>query len=333
MRPIRLTIDSPTSLRYAPRHLLVGGDSMRLKLCLLLLFSTTIAFGQPAIKITLLGTAPGPPVRLKQYQTTTLVEANGEKLLFDCGRGVLLRLTEAGVPIESVDKLFITHLHSDHVIDIPDLLLTPWANRSPRKVPLQVWGPDGTVNMMNHLEQAFAFDIHIRRDVDEKFMPEGIKVSAHDIKQGVIYESNGVKVTAFLVDHGPVKPAFGYRVDFGGHSVALSGDTRPTDNLVQFSKGVDVLIHETLDPDRFKSAAFQQTKEQQAAIINHHTMPEQAGEIFARVKPKLAVFSHAEQAPTILDKARKTYSGPMELGEDLMVIEIGDTVVVHRPTK
>ena len=308
---------------------------MRVKIVALLLFSLSLAYAQsakpPAIKVTLLGTAPGPPVRLKQYQTTTLVEANGEKLLFDCGRGVLLRLTEAGVPVESVTKLFITHLHSDHVVDIPDLMLSPWAHRSPRLLPLEVWGPDGTLNMMDALQKAYAFDIHIRRDVDEKFSGEGIKVDAHDIKQGVVYNKNGVKVTAFEVDHGPVRPAFGYRVDFDGHAVALSGDTRPSDNLVQFSKGVDVLIHETLDPDRFKYSKFQQTTAQQKAIIEHHSTPEQAGEIFSRVKPKLAVFSHAEGSPAIIEKTRKTYDGALELGEDLMVIEIGDTVVVHRP--
>jgi ribonuclease Z len=283
------------------------------------------------IKVTLLGTAPGPPVRLQRYQATTLVEANGERLLFDCGRGVLVRLEQAKIPADTVNKLFLTHLHSDHVVDIPDLLLTPWSARTARSGPLQVWGPEGTVSMMDHLQQAFAFDIHIRRDVDEKFSPEGIKVVSHDIKEGVVYDKNGVKVTAFLVDHGPVKPAFGYRVDYAGHAVALSGDTRPSDNLVQFSKGVDVLIHEALDPDLFKAAASQQTAEQRKAIINHHTMPEQAGEIFSRVKPKLAVFSHVEASPTIINKASKTYTGPMELGEDLMVIDIGDTVEVHRP--
>jgi ribonuclease Z len=303
---------------------------------LLLLLATHTCLAQtdklPAIKVTLLGTAPGPPVRLRSYQATTLVEANGETLLFDCGRGVLLRLERAGIPIASVTKVFLTHLHSDHVVDIPDLMLTPWAARTSRKAPFEVWGPDGTVSMMDHLEKAFAFDTHIRRDVDEKFSPEGIKVIAHDIKQGVVYEKNGVKVTAFLVDHGPVKPAFGYRVDYGGHSVALSGDTRPSYNLVQFSKGVDLLIHEALDPDRFNAAASEHTAEQKQAIINHHTMPEQAGEIFSGVKPKLAVFSHAESSPTIINKARKTYSGAMKLGEDLMVIEIGDTVEEHRPT-
>jgi ribonuclease Z len=214
-----------------------------------------------SIKVTLLGTGAGPVVRLNRYGPSTLVQAGSETLLFDCGRGVLLRATEAGIPVESISKLFLTHLHSDHIVEIPDLYLTPWASRVPRKVPLEIWGPTGTRDMMEHLEKAFAFDIHIRRDVDEKFSPEGIKVSAHDIEQGTVYERNGVKVTAFLVDHGQVKPAFGYRVDYAGHSVAISGDTKPSDNLVQFSKGVDLLIHETLDPERFLQVVTAQTPE------------------------------------------------------------------------
>jgi ribonuclease Z len=85
------------------------------------------------------------------------------------------------------------------------------------------------------MQKTFAFDIRIRRDVDEKYSKVGISVSSHDIKEGVIFEKNGVKVTAFLVDHGPVKPAFGYRVDYGGHSVTLSGDTRFSENLTKYS--------------------------------------------------------------------------------------------------
>ena len=98
--------------------------------------------------------------------------------------------------------------------------------------------------MTEHLRDAFAFDIHVRRDVDEKFSPDGITISATDVREGVVYDASGVKVTAFLVDHGPVKPAFGYRIDYGGHSVVISGDTKPSDNLVKFARGVDVLVHE-----------------------------------------------------------------------------------------
>lgn len=288
------------------------------------------AADQPAIKVTLLGTAAGPIVRLNRYQTTTLVEAGGEKFLFDCGRGVLLRMAEAGIPTDAVTKVFLTHLHSDHVVDLPDMLLTPWAGRTARKVPLEVWGPEGTVDMMDNLQKAFAFDIHIRRDVDEKFSPEGIKVISHDVKEGVVYEKNGVKVTAFLVDHGPVKPAFGYRVDYGGRSVALSGDTRPSDNLAKFSKGTDVLIHEAFDPEAFRKIRSSFNAAQTEAIIAHHTTPEQAGAIFTKVGPRLAVLSHTDGSAELLAKVRGSYPGRLEMGDDLMVIEIGETVTVKR---
>jgi ribonuclease Z len=280
------------------------------------------------IKITLLGTAAGPPVRVTRYQMSTLVEAGGERLLFDCGRGTTLRLAQAGVPMDGVTKLFITHLHSDHIVDIPDLYLSGWAARSQRKNPLEVWGPAGTHEMMEYLQKAFAFDIHIRRDVDEHFAGEGIKQVSRDIEQGVIYENNGVKVTAFVVDHGPVKPAFGYRVDYAGHSVAISGDTRPSENLVRYSKGVDVLIHEAMDPQVLRSHPGNLKPAQVEAIIAHHTTPEQAGEIFTRVKPRLAIYSHYPEGADLLTLTRKTYSGPLQVGEDLMTIDIGEKVDV-----
>ena len=159
------------------------------------------------IRVTLLGTASGPRVHLGKAGISTLVEAGGERLLFDAGRGFMQRLVEAGYPMNAVTKLFLTHLHSDHVLDVPDLMLTPWSAPPERKVPLEVWGPDGTRDMMRHLEEAFAFDIHMRRDVDESFSPEGIRMVAHDIREGKVYERNGVTVTAFLVTHGLVKPS------------------------------------------------------------------------------------------------------------------------------
>ena len=195
------------------------------------------------LKVVLLGSGVGPLVNLQQFGASTLIEAGGVRLLFDCGRGATIRLAQVGVPIGSISRLFLTHLHSDHVIQIPDLLLTGWVGGG-RSIPLEVWGPEGTRDMMDHLQQAFAFDIHMRRDVDEKAPGDGITVVSHDIKQGIVFDEQGVKVTAFLVDHGPVTPAFGYRVDYRGHSVVLSGDTRVSENLIRFAQGVDVLVHE-----------------------------------------------------------------------------------------
>jgi ribonuclease Z len=282
------------------------------------------------LKVVLLGTASGPLVNLQQFQASTLIEAGGERFLFDCGRGATLRLAQVGVPIGTVHRVFLTHLHSDHVVQIPDLLLTGWAGGG-RKVPLEVWGPEGTRDMMDHLQEAFVFDIHMRRDVDESVPGDGIKVASHDIKEGVVFDEQGVKVTAFLVDHGKVAPAFGYRVDYRGHSVALSGDTRYSENLIRFAQGVDVLVHEVVDTEAVRARSGDPKGLER--IISHHTTPQQAGEVFARVKPRLAVYSHASNAPSVISETRKTYVGPLQGPEDMLTIEIGEKVEVRHFTR
>jgi ribonuclease Z len=267
---------------------------------------------------------------MDRFGPSILVEAGSEKLVFDCGRGATQRLEQRKVAFADVSALFLTHLHSDHVVGIPDLWLTGWLRG--RKVALRVWGPAGAKEMMAHLEQAYEFDVHIRRDVDEKLPAQGAVVQAQSIEQGVAYENGGVKVTAFAVDHGLVKPALGYRVDFAGHSVVLSGDTRYSENLITFSKGADVIIHEVVEPDSFLASNPAMSSQRMQGIVAHHTLPEQAGAIFARAKPKLAVYSHIVpgNASNLIEPTRKTYSGPLEVGEDLMSIEIGEKVVIHR---
>ena len=296
------------------------------------------------LSVILLGTASGPTFSAQRLGIATLVLAGPEKLLFDCGRGMTTGMAALGIKPRDVTKVFLTHLHSDHVVALPELYLFAWVQG--RNTPLRVWGPDGTGSMMKNLQQAFNFDIHIRRDVDEKYSAEGIKVSTTDIHEGVVYEANGVKVTAFLVDHGPVKPAFGYRVDYRGHTVVLSGDTRPSDNLVKFSQGVDLLLHEVeeskqdpllVGPSDELIPRYGITRRQLQSISDHHTDGLEAGQIFQRVRPKLAVFTHynAQPAP-ILALVRQNYAGPVEFGEDLMTIDVGDTVSVHkfvRPTR
>jgi ribonuclease Z len=302
-------------------------------LCGLLFFtlSSSSAFTQN-LKVTLLGTGNPRPV-MSRFGPSILVEAGKEKLVFDCGRGATQRLYQLNISFSDITGLFLTHLHSDHTVGIPDLWLTGWVMG--RETPLPVWGPAGTKAMMKHLQEAYAFDIHIRRDVDTKLPGAGAEVIAHDIKQGIVYEHNGVKVTAFLVDHGEIKPAYGYRVDYDGHSVTMSGDTRPSGNLVKFAQGTDVLIHEVIDVEDYSNSGALDTSQQAKAIINHHTTAEQAGVIFSRVKPKLAVYSHIvpPDVPNVVPHTRKTYSGPLEVGEDLMSIEIGSQIVVHRPTQ
>jgi ribonuclease Z len=300
--------------------------------CVLLLFASAAVVSSAlaqSMKVTLLGTG-SPQPRMDRFGPSILVEAGNEKLLFDCGRGATQRIEQLKVPFADVTALFLTHLHSDHVVGIPDLWLAGWVRG--RKLPFRVWGPAGTKEMMSHLEQAYQFDIHVRRDVDEKLPSQGVVVLAQDIEQGVAYESGGIKVTAITVDHGLVKPALGYRVDFAGHSVVLSGDTRYSENLIHFAEGADVVVHEVVDPDALRANNPSMSPERAQGIVAHHTMPEQAGTVFARAKPKLAVYSHIvpPNATNLIPPTRKTYSGPLEVGEDLMAIEIGEKVVVHR---
>ena len=302
--------------------------------CLIAVF--TVVLAPPALaqaktsdnlKIVLLGTGVGPPVNLQQFGASTLIEAGSMRLLFDCGRGSTLRLAQMGVPLGSINRVFLTHLHSDHVVQLPDLLLTGWVGGG-RNVPLEVWGPEGTRDMLDHLQQAFAFDIHMRRDVDEKAPGDGIQVMSHDVKEGVVFDQQGVKVTAFLVDHSPVAPAFGYRVDYRGHSAVLSGDTRVSENLIRHAQGVDVLVHEVLDEDTVRGW-FPNKPEAAAAILAKHTTPEQAGGVFARVKPRLAVYSHAPNVERVISQTRKTYAGPLQGAQDMLTIEVGEKIDVR----
>src|SRR6266700_2129988 len=233
-----------------------------------LLLGVPLSAQTPSFRVTLLGTT-GPSMAIDRPESGTLVQVGGETLLFDCGRGIPERVNQLGMG--AVNKVFLTHLHSDHTQGLPILWMGNWNNRGQN--PLSVWGPavdddtpTGTSTLAFLLSNAFATNTHIRRDLVEKWNPQAIQLNAQEVSEGVVYENNGVTVTAFLVDHAPVKPAYGYRVDYNGHSFAISGDTRPSDNLVKFSKGVDVLVHEV----------YLGIVGGTNVVAAYHTLPEQA---------------------------------------------------------
>src|SRR5712691_10787341 len=330
---------SNVSLLTRPLILKDGGCDMALAIVhgmIGILFILLVPMSTQAQNLTVILLGTGNPIpSLERFGPSTLVEAGAETLLFDCGRGVAQRLWQLQRPLR-VTAVFLTHLHSDHIVGIPDLWLTGWLP-APSTEPFRLWGPTGTKEMMANLEKAYQADIRIRIE-DEKLPPQGVAVLAEDITEGVVYEKNGVKVTAFDVDHGLVKPALGYRIDYGGRSVVISGDTRFSENLIRFATGTDVVVHEVA---AVKEELLSKS-ERVRRVMGHHTTPEEAGTVFARVKPKLAVYTHIGlftidpiSAPTIEDLialTRKTYAGPLEVGEDLLTIKVGDTVEVQRFT-
>ena len=283
-------------------------------LSLCVIDSVSAGTGREGMKVTLLGTGTPFP-NAERFGSAILVEVAGTKLLFDCGRGVVLRLTQAGVSPKEVDALFLTHLHSDHVVGIPDLWLSGWLLG--RSKPLPIWGPQGTSSMARHLAQAFAFDIRIRQAAPDPLPAKAVEIDAKEIEQGEIYNDGSTRVSAFLVDHGTVKPAFGYRVDSTGHSVVISGDTKFCQNLVDFAKGTDCLIHAAW------SAGWKNPAPPSKRSI---ASAEDAGRVFAIVKPKLAVVYHYKDEEGLGDAVRKEYNGPFVIARDLMVVNVGKTV-------
>jgi ribonuclease Z len=281
---------------------------------------------QDLFRITLLGTG-APPPSLERFGPSTLVEVGAQKFIFDAGRGAMQRLHQLGIPFGDITGMFLTHHHSDHVVGFPDLWLTGWIGRpwGKRNTPLQVWGPEGTKQMMEHLPKAFHVDIRVR---SKSYPAEGVKLVAHEIAEGIVFEDDGIKVSAFEVDHGGEDlPAYGYRIDYKGHAVALSGDTTFNENLIEHASGADVLVHEVTAV----SGSAAESAEQLKRIGSNHTTPEQAGEVFARVRPKLAVYNHlllfgGAKAADLVPATRKKYGGPLIVGEDLLQIDIGQEV-------
>jgi ribonuclease Z len=288
--------------------------SMVLFLSLCMLDNISAATHSDEMRVTLLGTGtPFPDA--ERFGSAVLVEIAGKKLLFDCGRGVVIRLTQVGVSPKDIDGLLLTHLHSDHVVGIPDLWLSGWFTG--RSKPLRIWGPQGTSNMAEHLAQTFAFDIHIRQAAPDPLPAQGVEIDAKEVAQGEIFNDGLSRVSTFLVDHGPVKPAFGYRIDSAGHSVVISGDTKFCQNLVDFAKGADCLIHAAWGAGWKNS-----TPPSHRSIAS----AEDAGRVFAIVKPKLGIVYHYKDEEGLWDAVRKEYNGPLVIAQDLMTINVGKTV-------
>jgi ribonuclease Z len=235
-----------------------------------------------------------------------------------------MRLAATRIPWNSVGAVFLTHLHSDHIDGLPDLFHSTW--QFGRKTPFELYGPKGTKKVAAGILQFYGPDIHIRRDLTERLAPEGARIDTHEIQEGVVYDLPGIlQVTAFEVDHRPVKPAFGYRFDSGGHSIVITGDTRPNPNLIRFADGADILVHEAYVRGNPTSNV---EKTGRWTVYGYHSSAREAGEAAEKAKVKILVLTHLMPADVpdryFLDEAKKAFAGTILVGRDLMRIDPAD---------
>lgn len=270
-----------------------------------------------------------------------LVIAGKQVFLVDAGSGAGRRIGQIGVPLAKVDATFLTHFHSDHIDGMGEVLMLRWAG-SGRKVPMPVYGPPGVDKVVSGFDTAYTADYGYRiAHHGADIMPRsGAGAQAFTIpsQDGVqtVYDKNGIKVRAFAVKHDPVEPALGYRFDYKGRSVVISGDTAPTAIVSRVCNGCDVLVHEVLNPEmvgKIAATARQRRDPRIAKIMSdipgYHSSPVAVAGIAQRGKARMLLFTHiVPRMPTrllhpyFLRGVAKAYSGEVVMGEDGMLISL-----------
>lgn len=289
--------------------------------------SGRIAAQSARTKLILLGTGGGPRPRKASSASAQVIVTNNVAYVIDCGNGVARQLAFAGVPFTTLRHIFITHQHSDHNADYGNLIWLAWAAGLSTRV--DTWGPPPLEKMTTLFFEMNAYDIQTRIS-NEGRVPLAPLVHVHEIREGgFVMTDENVTVTAALVEHPPVVPAFGYRFDAHDRSIVISGDTAPSDNLVKLARGADVLVHSVMYPpaiDRLVGRVPNATALKES-ILAHQTSAEDAGRIAERAGVKVLVLSHLVPAddPEVTEQmwiqaARSRFRGTVILGKDLLEI-------------
>jgi ribonuclease BN (tRNA processing enzyme) len=273
-------------------------------------------------KLVLLGTGT-PNAEPDRWGPSLAVVVNGTPYLVDAGAGVVRRANAAfeggveGLEPKRLAIVFLTHLHSDHTVGLPDLLFTPWTLE--REEPLSVFGPAGTETMVHHLLQAYREDVQVRIHGLEPANKGGAGAKAEDIQPGVVYRDENVTVTAFQVSHGGWEQAFGYRFETPDRVIVVSGDTTPVEAVVEMCGGCDILVHEVYSQAGFERRA-PAWQEYHAAS---HTSAPDLGRLATRARPKLLVLTHqllwGSTPEELVGEVKSTFSGTVIYGKDLDV--------------
>jgi len=276
-------------------------------------------------QIVFLGTGYPRPMPDRMGPAVAIV-VNGTPYLVDAGVGLVRRAEEAnraGVKALTARNLrfaFITHLHSDHTIGLPDLITTPWIMG--RDKPLELYGPPGISSMARHLREAYKEDNNIRVKGLEQQSSAGSEVNAYDVKPGVIYSDSNVRVTAFPVKHGAWKNAYGYRFETPDRIIVIGGDTSPSESILANCNGCDVLIHEVYTQLGYSRS----TEAWQKYITSFHTSTKELAELATKARPKTLILYHqmyfggpTDTEAVLLKEIRAGYKGRVVAAHDLDV--------------
>ena len=276
-------------------------------------------------RLILLGTGGGPTPKPNRAAPSQVIVVNGDAYVIDCGNGVARQMVLAAVPLSSLRNIFITHQHSDHNADYGNLIWLSWATTLATKVG--TYGPPPLKEMTRLFLEMNDYDIRTRM-ADEGRPPLKDLIAVHEIGgDGPVMQDKNVKVTAALVEHPLVKPAFAYRFDCPDRSIVISGDTRPSENLVRLAKGADVLVHEVMYLPAIEEVIAREANATtlRAHLVASHTSTEDVGRIATEAGVKTLVLSHlVPGGPPVIpdqvwyDAVRPHFQGKLVVGRDLM---------------